>query len=122
MIVYVACAASALISGKEAYQNDRITFEDHKVCSFSVGEHEFAVTTVDAHHIVCLTKVSIEAFSEMDTGALKYAGGEVGQFRFQVGEVKDLQNGVTEVELLVKEGKLDVEDFVTHINQLARAV
>ena len=40
LIVYVACAASALISGKEAYQNDRITFEDHKVCSFSVGEHE----------------------------------------------------------------------------------
>jgi hypothetical protein len=122
LIVYVACATSALISGKEAYQNDCLRFEDDTDCKFTVGAIELSVISLDAKHIVCLSNTPIESIGALNSGVLKYAGVDVGHYKFRVKQANERSNGMLEVEMVVTEGVVDMDCFINHINELAEAV
>lgn len=124
LIVYVACASSAIISGREVYKNpDRVYFEDES-CFFESDAGIFTVISIDSHHIHCLSSTPLESESTSLQGALKYSDSSLGQFHCRVIHQKIRADDLTEYTFEVIGDHISVDTFIatTTTNKYAEVV
>jgi len=122
LIVYVACASSAIISGKEEYTKvERVYFDDGD-CTFEFDANELTVINLDSSHMTCLSQSPLEADLLSVEGTLGYSGSRIGYYKCRLTRSKKRLDGLYEVELKVIEGSIDIGLFVPTADKYAEIV
>ncbi len=121
LIVYAACAASALISGREKYLDlDRIYFESGD-CYFTTDKADYKVLNVNSFGIACESDVEIESDDRIEKGTLKYRDFTIGDYDFQVVRVKkETGNKTFELGIKIIDSLINVEDIVSLKSKFAK--
>ncbi|MCP3927352.1 MAG: dicarboxylate/amino acid:cation symporter [Desulfobacterales bacterium] len=121
LIVYAACASSALISGREKYINlDRIYFESGD-CYFATDRADLKVLNVNSFGIACESDIELESNETIEKGTLKYKDFTIGDYNFKVVRVeKGLNNNSFELGLEIIDSLINVEDIVSLKSKFAK--
>jgi proton glutamate symport protein len=113
LIVYPACAASALISGKEKFINlDRIYF-DKGECYFTTHAGKFNVVNLNSFGIACESEIEIEPNGTIERGVLSYGDFTIGSYDYEIMRVSKGDNNSYELGIKIVDTLIDIDGVVS---------
>ncbi len=121
LIVYAACATSALISGKDKYIDlDRVYFEGDD-CIFTTDSEELKVVNINSFGIACVNQNQIEPDKKIYNGVLKYRNITIGNYNYQIARVEKQKNNTYEIGLKIIDDLINIENIVSIKSKFADA-